>query len=264
MKRAMSTQQLDGYDETQVELMKENLILVDEQDNVVGKCSKKDGHLRTVLDQPNSTPHRAFSVFLFNEKNELLLQRRSSHKITFPNMWTNTCCSHPLYVKEEMSEGPLPFHGIKTSAVRRLDYELGMKNVFPENFNMLQKILYRANTDAIWAEYEVDYILFAKKHSTEFTFEANENEISHTEFVDRENILEFLEDEINSGKSEITPWFNMILQTKLFGWWDHLIQTGEMPTEDTSGHIINYIRGKDALDAKSIPSIVDFRRKYKS
>lgn len=76
----------EGYDETQVKLMKEQLILVDEQDNVVGSCSKKDGHLRSMLVKP----HRAFSVFLFNEKNELLLQRRSSHKITFPNMWTNT------------------------------------------------------------------------------------------------------------------------------------------------------------------------------
>jgi isopentenyl-diphosphate delta-isomerase len=46
---------------------------------------------------PNLKLHRAFSVFLFNEKNELLLQQRAKEKITFPLYWTNTCCSHPLY-----------------------------------------------------------------------------------------------------------------------------------------------------------------------
>mmetsp|Transcript_32207 Transcript_32207/g.28539 ORF Transcript_32207/g.28539 Transcript_32207/m.28539 type:complete len:262 (+) Transcript_32207:167-952(+) len=256
----MSTSPLDGYDETQVNLMKENLILVDTNDKVVGKCSKKDGHLRTELDQPNAQPHRAFSAFIFNEKNEMLLQRRSDEKITFPNMWTNTCCSHPLYVKEEMSEGPLPFQGIKTAAVRRLDYELGMRNVFEEDFNMLTKILYRANTDATWAEYELDFILFAKKHSDELVYEANKNEISHTEFVGRNDILDFLEAEVNTGKSQITPWFNMVLQSKMFGWWDHLINTGELPQEDTSGHIINYIEGEHAINAEDIPSIEEYKR----
>jgi isopentenyl-diphosphate delta-isomerase len=52
--------------------------------------------------------HRAFSVFLFNTKGELLLQQRSDAKITFPGYWTNTCCSHPLYFPEEMvDEGQL-------------------------------------------------------------------------------------------------------------------------------------------------------------
>lgn len=258
----MSTNPLEGYDDTQVQLMKEKLILCDEQDNIKGEISKKEGHLRSYLDQPDALPHRAFSCFLFNEKNELLLQRRSSEKITFPNMWTNTCCSHPLYYKEEMADGPIPFQGVKTATVRRLDYELGMRNLFEEDFNMVAKILYRANTDAKWAEYELDYILFAKKHSDEFSFKANENEISHTEFVTRDNILDFLESEVKTGKSEITPWFNMILQTKLFGWWDHLLQTGELPSEDTSGDITNYIRGPDAIDAESIPSIVEVKEKF--
>lgn len=48
--------------------------------------------------------HRAFSVFLFNSKGELLLQQRSDEKITFPSTWTNTCCSHPLYFPEELVE----------------------------------------------------------------------------------------------------------------------------------------------------------------
>jgi isopentenyl-diphosphate Delta-isomerase len=48
--------------------------------------------------------HRAFSVFIFNSKGELLLQQRASEKITFPDYWTNTCCSHPLYTPDELPE----------------------------------------------------------------------------------------------------------------------------------------------------------------
>lgn len=88
--RWFSKNVLEGHDKQQVELMKEEIILVDHQDQPIGYVSKKDGHLRSYIDNETSRPHRAFSVFLFNEKNELLLQRRSSHKITFPNRWTNT------------------------------------------------------------------------------------------------------------------------------------------------------------------------------
>lgn len=226
--RPFSSDILDNYDKVQAELMKENLILVDKKDTPVGMISKKDGHLRSYLDGKDSTPHRAFSAFIFNEKNELLLQRRSSHKITFPNMWTNTCCSHPLYNKEELAEGPIPFQGIKTAAVRRMEYELNMKKMSEKDLSMILKILYKANTDKIWAEYELDYILFSKKHTDEIQFEANENEISHTQFVSKDNILDFLEAEIKTGKSQITPWFNLILQSRLFEWWNHIERTGRV------------------------------------
>lgn len=59
-----------------------------------------EGHLMTNINQ--GMLHRAFSVFLFNTRGELLLQQRSDSKITFPAYWTNTCCSHPLYFPEEM------------------------------------------------------------------------------------------------------------------------------------------------------------------
>ena len=75
---------------TQEALLQEQCILVDENDVAVGKASKRECHLR---DQRHggSLLHRAFSLFLFNEKKELLVQQRSGHKITFPAMWTNTC-----------------------------------------------------------------------------------------------------------------------------------------------------------------------------
>ena len=179
-------------------------------------------------------------------------------------MWTNTCCSHPLHNPDELATGPIPFQGVKTAAIRRMDYELNLKNLVENDMNMVQKILYKANTDKTWAEYELDYILFAKKPSDQIVFEANENEISHTEFVDRENILDFLEAEVNTGRSKITPWFNMILQTKLFEWWDHLNKTGEIPAEDTSGAIIDYMRGSTKIDAEKMPSIVEYKRKVYS
>lgn len=243
--------------------MKESVILVDKEDKILGPISKKDSHLRTTLDKPDAMPHRAFSAFLFNEKNELLLQRRSEEKITFPKMWTNTCCSHPLYNDAEMAEGPLRYHGVKTAAVRRLAYELDMRNIAETDFNMVTKILYKANTDKTWAEYEVDYILFAKKHSGEFTFDANPNEISHTEYVSKDNILDFLASEIDSGESQITPWFNLMLQTKLFSWWQHIEDQDALPAEDTKGTLINYMEGKDAIHLESLPSIVEYQRSLK-
>ena len=71
-------------------------ITVNEADEVLGYASKYDVH-RFNDSQPKGVLHRAFSVFLFNEDNKLLLQQRAAGKITFPNVWTNTCCSHPLF-----------------------------------------------------------------------------------------------------------------------------------------------------------------------
>ncbi len=75
---------------------KDECVLVDERDAVLGAASKFDAH-RFEPHQPRGRLHRAFSVFLFNTRNELLLQQRAASKITFPNVWTNTCCSHPLH-----------------------------------------------------------------------------------------------------------------------------------------------------------------------
>ncbi len=65
----------------------EKVILVDENDNQIGLMHKMEAHEKAVL-------HRAFSVFIFNDKNELMLQQRALHKYHSPGLWTNTCCSH--------------------------------------------------------------------------------------------------------------------------------------------------------------------------
>ncbi|RZB53326.1 Isopentenyl-diphosphate Delta-isomerase II isoform B [Glycine soja] len=91
-----------GMDAVQRRLMFEDeCILVDENDRVVGHDSKYNCHLMEKIEAENLL-HRAFSVFLFNSKYELLLQQRSATKVTFPLVWTNTCCSHPLYRESEL------------------------------------------------------------------------------------------------------------------------------------------------------------------
>ena len=101
--------------------------------------------------------HRAFSVFLFNDKNELLLQQRASEKITFPDMWTNTCCSHPLHMATETGSNlPDAVRGVKNAARRKLDHELGIKpeQVPFEDFHFLTRIHYKAPSNGQWGEHE--------------------------------------------------------------------------------------------------------------
>lgn len=92
---------LAGHDEEQIRLMEERCIVVDENDEILRDGSKKECHLMTNIHK--GLLHRAFSCFIFDpESGKLLLQRRAPEKITFPNMWTNTCCSHPLAIKGEL------------------------------------------------------------------------------------------------------------------------------------------------------------------
>ena len=116
--------------------MQEKLILVSEQDEAIGAISKKDAHSNAYFAEAETPyPHRAFSVFLFNDKYELLLQQRASEKITFPGLWTNTCCSHPLDNPEEREEKD--FAGIKLAGIRRMEYELGLTSMIPDDLTML-------------------------------------------------------------------------------------------------------------------------------
>ena len=109
---------LQGSDSVQESLMTEAVIQVTENDEVIGPISKFESHNQV------GSYHRAFSVLLFDSSGRLLLQRRASHKITFPDVWANSCCSHPLHSEEEMeSKNDL---GVKRAAVRKLEQELGI------------------------------------------------------------------------------------------------------------------------------------------
>lgn len=130
----------------------------------------------------NRALHRAFSVFLFNSENKLLLQQRSSFKITFPYYWTNTCCSHPLYSIEEERDG---VEGVKKAAIRKLNHELGITSISISDINFVTRILYKAPSCDIWGEHEVDYVLFVKK---DIDLNINPNEVGDYRYVDKQEV----------------------------------------------------------------------------
>ena len=203
---------LNEHDKTQVELLNENCILVDHNDVVIAKETKKNCHLLENIN--NGMLHRAFSIFLFDSKDRLLLQQRSKCKITYPNHWTNTCCSHPLYIKEELNGE----EGIKRAAKRRLDYEFGICVDNHENFNYITRIHYKADnvpSDGIFGEHEIDYILFVKG---DFIVNENKNEIKSYKYVTQSELKQL----INDKSIEITPWFRLISSTYLFKWWSSI------------------------------------------
>ena len=119
--QASATQDSDlaGYDEEQIRLMDEVCIVLDENDVPIGSASKKVCHLMENINK--GLLHRAFSVFLFDSEDRLLLQQRATEKITFPDLWTNTCCSHPLGIPTETGATlPLAIEGVKRAAQRKL------------------------------------------------------------------------------------------------------------------------------------------------
>ncbi|XP_014210128.1 isopentenyl-diphosphate Delta-isomerase 1 [Copidosoma floridanum] len=195
--------------------LEERCILVDELDRPLGEATKKDCHL---IAKDGSIPlHRAFSIFLFNTKGDLLIQKRSATKITFPGFYTNTCCSHPLAeIKGENEEAEAL--GIRRAAQRRLGYELGIptSEVSPDDFCYLTRIHYQAAGDGIWGEHEIDYVLFLQKNK--ITLNPNPDEISEIQWISKRKMDDF----VKSIDSPLTPWFKLILTHQLPVWWDNL------------------------------------------
>jgi isopentenyl-diphosphate delta-isomerase len=214
----------DSIDPFQKALLAEECILVDPDDKVLGHDTKKNCHL--VGPNGDIPLHRAFSVFLFNTKGELLLQKRSSVKVTFPSMYTNTCCSHPLFRNDEMVENEAL--GVKTAAQRRLFEELGIaKEEVPiDAFQYLTRIHYKANSNSIWGEHEVDYILFLQR---DVKMNPNPNEIDDVRYVNLEQLMELKQ---KDGVA-LTPWFNLILESgKLAQWWKNLGNLAQFKDHD--------------------------------
>ena len=195
---AAATKVWDGRGMSQDDFMKKDMcVLVNQQDKVIGHASKYDAH-RFEVSPGRSTPHgllhRAFSVFLFDSKNRLLLQQRALDKITFPGVWTNTCCSHQLYGYEpcevdtetDIKTGVVP--GCKYAAVRKLGHELGIpqESVPVSDFIYMTRLHYCApDTDsglspAVWGEHEMDYILLIK---ADVHVQRNPEEVEDTKYV---------------------------------------------------------------------------------
>lgn len=120
--------------------MNELLILVDENDNETGSMSKLDAHISGVL-------HRAFSIFIFNQKGETLLQQRADEKYHSGGLWSNTCCSHPL--KGER---------VNDAVSRRLKEEMGLVCATQFQFSFI----YKASLENGLTEHELDHVYFGE------------------------------------------------------------------------------------------------------
>jgi len=160
--------------------------------------------------------HRAFSIFLFNEEGKLLLQQRSKEKITFPLDWTNTCCSHPLFRDDEIEEKDEI--GVKRAAQRKLEHELGIpaEDVPLSAFKCVSRIHYIAESNGIWGEHEIDYILIIQRN---VRVTPNYNEVENYQYVSQEELTKFTLD----PNVSLTPWFRLIaVNSLLTQWWNAL------------------------------------------
>jgi geranylgeranyl diphosphate synthase, type I len=187
----------------------EHCIIVNEQDHVLDSCSKQTCH------QNQGQLHRAFSVLLFNAKNELLIQQRAADKVTFPLTWANTCCSHPHYTDDELQEDDAL--GVKRSAIRRLHDELGIEpaQVPIEQFQCMTRIHYKARYDEAWSEQEIDYLLVIR---AEVDIQLNRAEVAAVRWVSPDQ----LETLFTENPDSISPWFREIKQRFLAVWWNDL------------------------------------------
>jgi isopentenyl-diphosphate delta-isomerase len=110
--------------------------------------------------------------------------------------------------------------GVKRAAVRKMEQELGITaDQLPiDKFQYLTRILYKAPSDGIWGEHEIDYILIIRQN---VTFTPNPNEVKDTKYVSQEELKQFLE-EADKNEVPVTPWFRLIVNNFLYNWWDNI------------------------------------------
>lgn len=159
----------------------EQLILVDSEDRETGYMRKDGAH------EGSGTLHRAFSLFVFNSKGEVLLQQRAAGKRLWPGFWSNTCCSHPR--KGETMD-------IATG--RRLFEELGVRT----QLHYLFKFQYQAQFDATGGEHELCWVYVGRSDEPP---QVNPNEISAVRYIAPEALTR----EIAEAPERFTPWFKM-------------------------------------------------------
>lgn len=222
-----------GKGMTQEDMMiKDECILLSNDDEIIGHGNKKSVHIFSP-ETPRGKVHRAFSVFLFNSEGKLLLQQRAADKITFPNVWTNTCCSHPLFgftpnevdKKEDLLSGQVP--GVKNAAIRKLEHELGInpKELSVNDFKFLTRLHYWAadvvthGPNSPWGEHEIDYILFVQK---DVTLVPNPEEVSDVKYVSYKELMDMMKPSTGLLWS---PWFRIIAEKFLSHWMKDLNET---------------------------------------
>ena len=161
---------LSKLDSSQLEMMKEMCLVVDENDKIIDSASKIDCH------RGKGIRHRAFSVLIFDSENRLLMQQRSVEKITFPGIWANSCCSHPLNIENENGDA---IEGVIHASKRKMSQELGIPEEISANweFNHIGRFEYSCRWDDEWIEHEIDHVLIVRA-SPELSI--NETEIKDT------------------------------------------------------------------------------------
>jgi isopentenyl-diphosphate delta-isomerase len=158
----------------------EQVILVNPQDEPIGVMEKMEAHEKGLL-------HRAFSVFIFNKKGEMLLQQRALEKYHSGGLWTNTCCSHPA-----------PGEATAAAAERRLLQEMGFQTVLTEGFSFL----YKTDFDNGLTEHEIDHVFIGEY---EGVVEPNPAEVCNYEYHTMDNIKEA----IQTTPQQFTSWFKI-------------------------------------------------------
>ena len=173
-------------------MKKENVVLVDRNDNPIGLMPKLEAHEKGVL-------HRAFSVFILNQKGQLMLQRRAQDKYHSPGLWTNTCCSHPRESESNIEAG-----------VRRLKEEMGFTTPLKPMFSFI----YKSKFDNGLTEHEFDHVLLGYYDKQPFI---NTIEVSEWKWMSLDKIII----EIKNKPEEFTVWFKIIFEK----FYNHIYKT---------------------------------------
>lgn len=162
-------------------MREEQVILVTPEDQVIGTMPKLEAHEKAEL-------HRAFSVFVLNDKGETMLQQRAAHKYHSPLLWTNTCCSHQRLGETNIEAGK-----------RRLREEMGFETDLRELFSFI----YKAPFDNGLTEHELDHVLLGYYSGSP---EINPEEVAAWKWMGLEEIRQDLED----SPEQYTAWFRII------------------------------------------------------
>ena len=164
-------------------MAEEHVILVNEKDQEIGLMPKLEAHQKAVL-------HRAFSVFIFNSENELMLQQRASNKYHSPNLWTNTCCSHQRSGESNIQAG-----------TRRLYEEMG----FTTPLNEITSFIYKAPFDNGLTEHELDHIMVGYYNDDPVI---NSDEVEDWKWMKIEDV----KNDISLNPDLYTAWFKIIFK----------------------------------------------------
>eukprot|EP00977_Amphora_coffeiformis_P023596 scaffold13742_cov157-Amphora_coffeaeformis.AAC.3 len=251
-----------GKDMDQDALMESDmLIAVDENDVLIPdvELSKRAGHTFNA-ETPRAVLHRAFSFFLFDKEGRMLLTQRAGSKITFPNVWTNTCCSHPLYGMRPNEADEVPsaypsFPGIKHAAIRKLRHELGIDPSYIDHSSIqfVGRFHYWASDtvtygkDAPWGEHEVDYVLFLQSQE-DVPVNVNPDEVGDCKYVSIEELKEMLKDPTLIW----SPWFRGMMDRGIFDWWGDL--EGSLTGKYTNDEVVFFDPPKEHFAQYNLPS----------